>query len=260
LDYALIGGTGVERLSLDKVTEITVDTPYGSIPIQTGTIGEVELAFLKRHGAGHAIPPHRINYRGNIWALRELGVKKILATGAVGSISTAHKTGTVVLVDQFLDFTKTRSHTFYEGGEQGVLHVDVSEPYCPDLRKTIRMGAESIGLQIQEGGVYVCTEGPRFETPAEINMFRMLGGHLVGMTGVPEVVLARELGLCYATIALVTNAAAGISEEPLTHAEVMATMNMLGTTVAELIENTCKYLKSEQSCFCFTGNSEAGVF
>lgn len=260
MDYAVIGGTGVNELNLTKQIEVTVETPYGRIPLKTGLINGIELAFLKRHGEGHAIPPHRINYRGNIWALKELGVKKILATGAVGSLSPACEIGQIALVDQFLDFTKMRSQTFYEGGDHGVLHVDLSEPYCPDLRRTILAGAENIGLQIPNGGVYVCTEGPRFETPAEIKMFRTLGGDVVGMTGVPEVVLARELGLCYATIALVTNSAAGISQEPLTHAEVIATMEMLSKTVAKLIESTCKFLKREQSCFCFTGNREAGLF
>ncbi|NLI91401.1 MAG: S-methyl-5'-thioadenosine phosphorylase [Peptococcaceae bacterium] len=260
MDFALIGGTGVENLSLADKTEITVDTPYGSVPLQTGKIGNVEMAFLRRHGSGHTVPPHRINYRGNIWALRELGVRKILATGAVGSISPEFRTGDIVLVDQFLDFTKNRPQTFFEGGEQGVLHVDVSDPYCPELRKNIISGAQTIGLDVKEGGVYVCTEGPRFETPAEIKMYNILGGHLVGMTGVPEVVLARELGLCYATMALVTNEAAGISKQPLTHSEVIATMNMLGATVAKLIESTCRFLKKEQSCYCLTGCTEAGLF
>ncbi len=260
MDLALIGGTGVENLFLEGKKELTIDTPYGSVPFQTGIIGNREMVFLRRHGAGHTVPPHRINYRGNIWALKDLGVKKVIATGAVGSISSDFRIGDIVLVDQFLDFTKTRPLTFFEGGELGVLHVDVSEPYCPDLRKTIKMGAKGLGLNLKEGGVYVCTEGPRFETPAEIEMYRILGGHLVGMTGVPEVVLARELGLCYATMALVTNEAAGISQEPLTHAEVIATMNMLGGTVAQLIESTSRFMEKEQRCYCSTGNREAGLF
>lgn len=260
MDFALIGGTGVENLSLRENKELTIDTPYGSVPLQTGIIGNTEMVFLRRHGVGHTVPPHRINYRGNIWALKELGIKKIMATGAVGSISSDYRIGDIVLVDQFLDFTKNRPLTFYEGEELGVLHVDVSEPYCPDLRKTILTGAKRLGLNLKEGGVYVCTEGPRFETPAEIKMYRILGGHLVGMTGVPEVVLARELGLCYATLALVTNEAAGISQEPLTHAEVIDTMNMLGGTVARLIESTCSILEKEQRCYCSTGNKEVGLF
>ncbi|EQB21138.1 methylthioadenosine phosphorylase [Dehalobacter sp. UNSWDHB] len=187
-------------------------------------------------------------------------MKKILATGAVGSISEAYRIGDIVLPDQFLDFTKSRAATFFEDGEQGVLHVDVSEPYCPDVRNHIIEGAARSDLNVKNGGVYVCTEGPRFETPAEINMFRMLGGHLVGMTGVPEVVLARELGMCYATMALVTNQAAGIKKDPLTHAEVIATMDLLSKTVAALVESTCKIMDHDQRCYCTTGSKEAGLF
>ncbi|RNC63131.1 MAG: S-methyl-5'-thioinosine phosphorylase [Candidatus Dichloromethanomonas elyunquensis] len=260
MDFALIGGTGMDHLSLDRKKDITVDTPYGAVSLQTGEISGVEMVFLRRHGSGHTVPPHRINYRGNIWALKKLGVRKILATGAVGSIYPDYRIGDIVLVDQFLDFTKNRPQTFFDGGERGVLHVDVSEPYCPDLRKTILFGAQSIGVEVKTAGVYVCTEGPRFETPAEIKMYSILGGHLVGMTGVPEVVLARELGICYAAVALVTNEAAGISKQPLTHAEVTATMNMLGITAAKLINSTCRHLTKEQYCYCLTGGTEAGLF
>jgi 5'-methylthioadenosine phosphorylase len=260
LVFALIGGTGVEKLTLKSRSTLTVDTPYGSILLETGKLGDISLVFLKRHGEGHSVPPHLINYRGNIWALKEMGVRKILATGAVGSISADFQIGDIVLVDQFLDFTKSRPQTFFEGGEQGVLHIDVSEPYCPHLRQRILQSAEDFGVAVKNGGVYVCTEGPRFETPAEIRMFQVLGGHLVGMTGVPEVILARELGMCYATIALVTNKAAGIAKEPLTHNEVIATMNMLGATVAKLVEGALQNLDCEQICYCSTGNKEAGMF
>lgn len=260
MDFALIGGTGVENLLLDSRNTKALDTPFGSVTLETGRLGNIDMVFLKRHGEKHSVPPHLINYRGNIWALRKLGVRKILATGAVGSISPDFRVGDIVLVDQFLDFTKSRPQTFFEGGASGVLHVDVSEPYCPDLRGKIVRSAEMLGIDIKNGGVYVCTEGPRFETPAEIKMYKILGGHLVGMTGIPEVVLARELGMCYATIALVTNEAAGISKEPLTHSEVMATMNMLGQTVAKLVKNTSESLEKEQNCYCATGNREAGLF
>jgi len=257
---ALIGGTGVEKLALGCLSESTVDTPYGTVTMETGRIGKTEIFFLKRHGKNHSVPPHAINYRGNIWALNQVGVRKIIATGAVGSIVPDYRVGDIVLVDQFLDFTKSRPQTFFEGGERGVLHVDVSEPYCPALRDKILHSGEKLGLTLKNGGVYVCTEGPRFETPAEIRMYRMLGGHLVGMTGIPEVVLARELGMCYASMALVTNEAAGISKEPLTHAEVIATMDMLGETIAKLIESICNSKENKQTCFCSSGNREAGLF
>ncbi|KUO65745.1 MAG: 5'-methylthioadenosine phosphorylase [Gracilibacter sp. BRH_c7a] len=260
MDLALIGGTGVQQIGFQHKENLDIETPYGTVNINVADVNGTEMAFLKRHGEGHTVPPHRINYRGNIWALKQIGVKRILATGAVGSLCSNFQVGEVTLIDQFLDFTKNRTQTFYEGGEQGVLHVDVSQPYCPDLREIITQAAQNINLNIKTSGVYVCTEGPRFETPAEIKMFRMLGGELVGMTGVPEVVLARELGMCYATIALVTNAAAGIINQPLTHAEVIDTMNVLGETVAKLVENTCTLLNKEQKCYCATSNKEAGLF
>lgn len=257
---ALIGGTGVEKLILNNLKTHQIETPYGSVLLDTGEIGGTEMVFLKRHGIGHTCPPHRINYRANIWAIKEMGVKKILATGAVGSIVEEYQIGDIILVDQFLDFTKNRPLTFFEGGDMGVLHVDVSEPYCPELRNNISEGAAQAGIRVKNGGVYVCTEGPRFETPAEINMFRILGGQLVGMTGVPEVVLARELGMCYAAMALVTNQAAGVKQEPLTHAEVIATMDLLSNTVVALLESTCKLMDLDQRCYCATGNKEAGLF
>lgn len=258
--FALIGGTGVDNLALDGRDIMKVDTPYGMAILETGRLGDTDIVFVKRHGEQHSVPPHLINFRANIWSLKKIGIKKILATGAVGSISPDFKVGDIVLTDQFLDFTKSRPQTFFEGGDRGVLHIDLTEPYCPDLRKKLAVSAKELGIELKKGGVYVCSEGPRFETPAEIRMYNLLGGHLVGMTGVPEVVLARELGMCYATLALVTNEAAGISKEPLTHSEVIATMNMLGKTVAKLVENTFKSLDSEQTCYCSTGSREAGMF
>ncbi|NLP43284.1 MAG: S-methyl-5'-thioadenosine phosphorylase [Peptococcaceae bacterium] len=260
MDYALIGGTGVEKLCLADPRSISVNTPYGEVNLETAKIEDVEIAFLRRHGKKHNVPPHLINYRANIWALKEIGVKKIIASGAVGSLTSEFEPGDLVLVEQFLDFTKNRPLTFFDGSDQGVLHVDVTDPYCPDLRNKITTAAKQCELSIKAGGVYVCTEGPRFETPAEINMFRILGGHLVGMTGVPEVVLARELGICYATIALVTNLAAGISKQPLTHAEVIATMNMINEKFATLFKTTCKLLDDKQNCYCASGSKEVGLF
>ena len=215
-----------------------METPYGSVEPVVGKLSNREVVFMSRHGGGHATPPHLVNYRANIWAIRELGVRKILATAAVGSLSREFRLGQLVLLDQFLDFTKSRPQTFYEGGKQGVLHVDMTEPYCSAVRKVILEASELIGLPVKNGACYVCTEGPRFETPAEIRMFQRLGADLVGMTSVPEVVLARELGMCYASIGMVTNEAAGISTHPLTHAEVMGSMKELGLKVSRLIQAT----------------------
>lgn len=217
---------------------------------------------MSRHGKGHSVPPHRVNYRANIWALKEIGVRKIIATAAVGSLSPHYKLGDLVLLHQFLDFTKNRSQTFYEGGEQGVLHVDMTEPYCKSVQEVILKASGNFSghIPVKTGATYVCTEGPRFETPAEIKMYQLLGGELVGMTSVPEVILAKELGLCYASIGMVTNEAAGIADHPLTHAEVIESMKATGKTVAQLIQETFRILLPEQDCRCPLGNAEVGKF
>jgi len=217
---------------------------------------------MSRHGKGHTVPPHRVNYRANIWTLKELGVRKIIATAAVGSLSSQYKLGDIVLLNQFLDFTKSRPQTFYEGGEDGVLHVDMTEPYCKSVQGTILRAAEKgvSPITVKDGATYVCTEGPRFETPAEIKMYQLLGGELVGMTSVPEVTLAKELGMCYASIGMVTNEAAGIADHPLTHAEVIESMKATGKTVAQLIQETFRILRPEQDCRCRLSNAEVGKF
>lgn len=231
---AVIGGSGIYRLELlTSPREVEVDTPFGRVPVQVGRHREREVAFLARHGAGHALPPHRVNYRANIWALRRLGVRRVIATNAVGSLREDLRPGDFVLVDQFIDLTRLRASTFFEGGPDGVVHVDMTEPYCPWLRAELARTARELGLTAHAAGTYVCTEGPRFETPAEIRAFAAWGGDVVGMTGVPEVVLAREAGLCYASVALVTNFAAGMAGAPLSAGEVF-----------DLLEQVCGRLAS----------------
>ncbi len=239
---------------------ISMETPFGTVEPVLGKLAKQDVVFMSRHGQDHATPPHLVNYRGNIWALRELGVRKVVATAAVGSLSPNYRLGELVLLDQFLDFTKSRPQTFYEGGQQGVLHVDMTEPYCSAVRKVITEASEHLGLVVKNGACYVCTEGPRFETPAEIRMFQHLGADLVGMTSVPEVVLARELGMCYASIGMVTNEAAGIADHPLSHAEVINSIKDLETNVAQLIQATLGLLTPGQKCLCASANAEVGKF
>ncbi|HHT49020.1 MAG TPA: S-methyl-5'-thioadenosine phosphorylase [Firmicutes bacterium] len=251
MEVAIIGGTGVyDPGILTDRKEINVQTPYGPVNAMAGVYNGIEVVFLPRHGVGHSVPPHRINYRANIWGLRRLGVKRIIATTAVGSLNPKMRPGEMVIIDQFLDFTKGRPSTFFEGGPHGVVHVDYTEPYCPEIRAEIRKAAASFGYQAHDGGVYVCTEGPRFETPAEIRMFAKLGGDLVGMTNVPEVVLAREAGICYATISMVTNYAAGMATGPLTHEEVVALMQENTQRLRQVIVAVLKTLPKAQNCSC----------
>ncbi len=245
---AIIGGTGVYDPSiLSDTSEEKLETPFGSTRVIVGVYQGKKIAFMTRHGEDHSVPPHLVNYRANIYGLRLMGVKNIFATAAVGSLNTGMEPGNFVFVDQFLDFTKTRHQTFVE---DGVVHLDMTDPYCPRLRKVLQNAAEKNRLRYHTAGTYVCTEGPRFETPAEIRMFRQLGGDLVGMTSVPEVVLAREAGMCYATIAMVTNYAAGISRTRLSHQEVVDIMGENAHNLRTLIMDAVKDLDEDAPCEC----------
>lgn len=261
IKIAIIGGTGVyDPRILDNVREDNLTTPYGEVRFKVGDYNGQTVAFIPRHGSNHSIPPHLINYRANTWAMKKLGVRNIIATTAVGSLNVDMKPGDFVLIDQFLDFTKNRIHTFYEGGERGVVHVDVTSPYCSDLRSKLFAAATKHNISIHDRGVYVCTEGPRFETPAEISMFAKLGGDLVGMTNVPEVVLAREAEMCYATVSMVTNYGAGISAQPLTHGEVLDTMAANAENIKKLIMETIASLEPDKECQCHKALAEYGGF
>lgn len=251
IKIGVIGGTGVyDPAIMSAVRDESVSTPYGDVCIKVGTFRGKQLAFMNRHGDEHSIPPHLVNYRANIAALKKLGVKTILATAAVGSLNPAMQPGHFVFVDQFLDFTKCRNHTFFEGGASGVVHLDMTSPYCPELRDVLSRAARNLGFSSHQGGLYVCTEGPRFETAAEIKMFRFFGGDVVGMTSVPEVVLAHEAEICYATIATVTNYAAGISPTRLTHQEVVDTMEKNSGNIRKLVLQTVAWLDPERACAC----------
>jgi len=226
-----------------------VDTKYGpaSVYIYASGGGE-EFAFLPRHGEGHALAPHKVNYRANIMALNMLGVERIIGVCSVGSLRKDIRPGDFVRVDQFLDFTKGRPDTFFE--EEGeVVHIDVTEPYCPEMRACIS-GVPTSGIRLHEKGTYVCAQGPRFETAAEIRMFAALGGDVVGMTGMPECVLARELGMCYACVAVVTNYAAGIGDRPLSHEDVVGQMKKLGSALQGYLIGCLAGMPGKAGCAC----------
>lgn len=209
---AIIGGSGLGQLSvLEAVRSATVSTPYGapSAPLVFGRLNQREVVFLARHGEKHRWPPHAINYRANLWALREQGVKNVVAIATVGGISPAFGTGTLALPDQILDYTWGRASTFSDGDGQPVTHIDFTQPYCESLRSRLTRAARRAGEPLHPGGTYAATQGPRLETAAEIARLARDGADMVGMTGMPEAALARELDLCYATLAVVVNAAAG---------------------------------------------------
>lgn len=258
---AVIGGTGVYDPSMfENIEEKTMQTPYGEIAYTSGSYKGKQLIFLARHGKGHSIPPHLINYRANIWSLKKLGVTMIVSTTAVGSLNTDFAPGHFVLVDQFLDFTKSRVSTFFDGNGKKVVHLGVGNPYSPALRKVIMEAASELNIDAHNGGTYVCTEGPRFETPAEIKMYKMLGADTVGMTNVPEVVLAGEAEIAYATISMVTNFAAGISPTELTHQEVLDIMAEMSDKFKALILRTIEKLNPDQDLPCHHRLAEYGGF
>lgn len=208
----IIGGTGCAQLSnLEIVKRQVIRTPYGepSGALTFGKIKDREVVFLARHGYGHHLPPHEVNYRANMWALQAQGVKNVIAVATVGGIHADYRPGMIVIPDQIIDYTHGRKSTYYEGGESEVTHVDFTDPYCETMRQRTMRAAQQAGIKYREGGVYAAVQGPRLETTAEINRLDRDGATMVGMTGMPEAVLARELGLCYATIAVVANYAAG---------------------------------------------------
>ena len=222
---AIIGGTGIySPEALQGFAEKIIDTPYGQALCNIGEIAGNQVVFITRHGVGHKTAPHKVNYRANIWALKSLGTEEIFATTAVGSLNPEMKAGHFVVCSNVLDFTKSRINTFYDTPERGVVHVDFSYPYCPAVRERVIRCLEKLGITYHKEGVYVATEGPRFESAAEIKAYAMLGGDLVGMTNMPECILAREAEMCYSTCSIVTNMAAGISPTPLSHMEVVEAM------------------------------------
>lgn len=251
-EIAVIGGSGIYDLDLiEDAQRAEIDTPYGRSPeMLIGRFCGRKVVFLPRHGKGHTLPPHLVNYRANIWALKELGVERVIATTAVGSLNPRMRPGQLVLLDQFVDFTKRRPNTFYEGGDMGVVHIDMTMPYCPELRDVLLKTARRLKLNLLPKATYACTEGPRFETPAEIKMIRRAGCDVVGMTNVPESILARELEMCYAAISIVTNFAAGISKTKLTSQEVMEIMASNIHKVKKLIFSAVPAIPTVRSCPC----------
>jgi 5'-methylthioadenosine phosphorylase len=203
-DIGIIGGTGVyDPDLLENPKSIEKDTPYGkpSDNITTGTYEGKRVAILPRHGSSHTVPPHSINFRANVWALRELGVKQVIATAAVGSLKEDYRAGDVVVPDQFIDFSRS-VHTFYDGPD--VYHVSMADPFCSQLRETLIRIAESFNISVKDKGTYIKIDGPQFSTRAASNMYRQFG-HIIGMTAVPEAILCREQGICFAALATVTD-------------------------------------------------------
>ncbi len=236
----IIGGSGLYELFESERT-VLPDTPYGppSAPIALATVGGVATAFLPRHGSRHEFPPHRVPYRANLWALRSLGVTRIVAPCAAGSLRADLAPGTFVVCDQFVDRTTSREHTFFDGPE--VRHVSAADPYCADLRATLLTAGADLGLPMHDGGTIVVIEGPRFSTRAESAWYRAMGGDVINMTAYPEGWLARELGLCYANLSLITDYDVGVDGD---HAHAPVTAQAVLEAFAANIERLRQLLAS----------------
>jgi 5'-methylthioinosine phosphorylase len=235
---AIIGGSGLDRLvALRGAQEHPITTPYGtpSATILKGELAGTPVMFLPRHGAGHTIPPHRINYRANIAALRAAGATEILAVTAVGGIGPNAGPGKIVIPSQIIDYTAGREHTFYDGIDGRLDHVEFGDPYTPALRHRLLTAATTLGFNVVDDGVYGATQGPRLETAAEITRLARDGCTIVGMTGMPEAALAREAGLDYANCALVVNWAAGIGGAPISLVEIDQHLREGMTRVVDLL-------------------------
>ncbi|KAF1688088.1 5'-methylthioadenosine phosphorylase [Pseudoxanthomonas broegbernensis] len=243
IDLAVIGGTGVYRLAaLADVETRHLETPYGapSGPLRIGRIGDARVAFLARHGEGHALPPHRVNYRANLRALKDTGARRVLALNTVGGITGAYGPRVLACPDQLIDYTWGRESTFWDG-EGEPLHVDFGHPYAPAFRQAVLAAARAAGVPVVDGGCYGATQGPRLETNAEIARMRRDGCDLVGMTGMPEAGLARELGLDYACLAIVANWAAGCADAgEITLAEVLDNVAAASAGLPHLVERLAR--------------------
>jgi 5'-methylthioadenosine phosphorylase len=246
----VIGGSGFYEF-LDSADEITVDTPFGppSDPLVIGEIAGRRVAFVPRHGRDHRFPPHRIPYRANLWALRSVGVRQVLAPSAVGSLTTTLGPGSLVVPDQLVDRTRSRGHTFYDEG--GAVHVQFADPYCPVGRAHAVAAARSAGWEPAPDGTLVVIDGPRFSTRAESRWYAAQGWSIIGMTAQPEAGLARELALCYTTIALVTDTDAGVEEgEGVTQDEVFAIFAGNVVRLRDLLVQVVSSLPEERDCPC----------
>ncbi|MDY0287266.1 MAG: MTAP family purine nucleoside phosphorylase [Sphaerochaeta sp.] len=250
MNKAIIGGTGASSLPNSTGPHI-IETEYGSVETYILRIGNEDILFLPRHGSKHTTPPHKIHYRANCMALKQLGITHVYALATSGSMDTNIREGSIVIIEDFLDFTTNRVKTYFDGSDTRVAHTDMSDPFCGQLRKLFSQKALQKGVTVVDKGIYVCTDGPRFEGKSEIRMYQTLGGTLVGMTCIPEVFLAKELNICYSAIGLISNMACGITNENLAnidHGNVVsqAKKDALGVIMDVFTEDTL----NQQHCAC----------
>jgi len=260
VEIGVFGGSGFYSF-LDGVTEHTVTTPYGE-PSDQLLVGEIEgrkVAFLPRHGRHHQHPPHKINYRANLWAMKELGVRRIVGPCAAGSLQAEVPPGHFVICDQVVDRTWGRSDTFYDGPK--TTHISFADPYCPELRPLAFKQAQSLEIPVHDSGTMVVIQGPRFSTRAESKWFQQAGWQVINMTGYPEALLARELEICYVNVSLITDYDVGLEGmpgvEPVSHAEVVRVFEQNNAKLRDLLFSLIPTIPAERSCVCATALSGA---
>jgi 5'-methylthioadenosine phosphorylase len=249
-EIGIIGGTGVyDPAFLEDCREIKVNTPFGepSDSIVVGSFKGREIAFIPRHGKSHRVPPHKINSKANIWALKELGVKFIIAPAAVGSLQEDIKPGDIVIPSQFIDRTNGRPNTFFEGGQ--VCHISMADPFCPELMKLARDACSKLNFRFHKDSTYICVQGPRFSTRAESKLFRSWGADIIGMTLIPECILAREAEMCYLSLATVTDFDVW-ADKPVSVDEVINTLNENSVKTKKLLEEIIPRIPRQRSCEC----------
>lgn len=257
-EIGVFGGSGFYAF-LDQPEEIEVDTPFGkpAAAVTVGTVGDRRVAFLPRHGRDHQFPPHKVPYRANVWAMKELGVTRLFGPSAAGSLRRDIPPRTFVVSDQAIDLTRGRDLTFYDGPV--TTHVSFADPYCPAMRAVLVSKAKELGIEHRAGGTMVVIEGPRFSTRAESKMFAQVGGDVIGMTQFPEVSLARELEICFANVALVTDYDVGVDDiAPVSHAEVLKVFGENIEALRDLLFAAIPVIPSERTCPCATALAGTG--
>jgi len=257
-EIGIFGGTGIyDSGLLTESKEIIVDTPFGktSDSITVGIFKGKKVAFMPRHGRKHTIPPHLINFRANIWAFKELGITRIIAPSAVGSLKHDLKPGDFILPSQFIDFTKSRKYSFFEG--EKVVHISVADPFCPELQNAVSKASDKINLKVHKNCTYVCIEGPRFSTRAESKFYKeVIGADIIGMTLVPECQLAREAQMCYVSISTVTDYDVW-ADKPVTAKEVLETLSKNVETTRKILSHLPDLIPQQRNCPCEKALSEA---
>jgi 5'-methylthioadenosine phosphorylase len=250
-EIGIIGGTGIYSEGMLKNVKVTkIRTPYGkpSSSVRIGDFKGKRIAFLFRHGDSHSIPPHKVNSQANIYALKKLGVERIMGIAAVGSLKEEIKPGDIVIPDQFIDMTKFRNPTFYDGPK--VAHVSMADPFCKEMRDLVCRTIKNLNIRFHEKGTYLCIEGPRFSTRAESNLWRIMKADIIGMTLIPEVVLAREKEVCYLSVSSVTDYDCWKANEAVSADDVIKTMKKNTQNIKKILETLIPSIQKERECEC----------